>query len=313
MQAMNKPDISVIVPVYNSEAMLEELFDRIHKVFIVLGKTFEVVFVDDGSRDKSWQKLEGLKQQYPRQVTAIRFTKNFGQHNAMLCAFSFVKADLIVTMDDDLQHPPEEIPKLIACQQETQCDVVYGIPMSKQHNTLRNTGSSFLTITSEYREVQGSSFRLIRREFTDKIKTTHQFNYLFLDAILNWYTANMRNVAVEHHPRRKGRSGYNAFKLFKVYMRLLINYSNLPSKIIVYGGIAMSVGSFLLGLHFLWKKLVHNVPLGYTSIIVSILFSTSILILGMGLLGLYIHKIFQLHHHKPVYFIKNILGEAHDS
>ncbi|HVA98883.1 MAG TPA: glycosyltransferase family 2 protein, partial [Bacteroidia bacterium] len=152
-----KSSISVLIPVFNSQETINELFNRIDSAFSKIENKYQLVLVDDGSRDDSWNEIEKLKKANHEKIIAVRLAKNFGQHNAILCGFHFCKGDLVLTMDDDLQHPPEEIEKLILRQEETNADVVYGIPSSKKHTSLRNAGSRFVKITSEYssKEISG--------------------------------------------------------------------------------------------------------------------------------------------------------------
>lgn len=303
--------ISIVVPVFNSEKTLRELHQRISQVFSEMQMHFELILVDDGSKDKSWEEIEKLQNEN-KNITGIRFTRNFGQHSALLAGFFYVKGELVLTIDDDLQHPPEEIPKLVKGFEESFADVVYGIPIQKHHSGLRNAGSKTLTFTSQYQDHQGSSFRLIKAEFIHKITTNHQYNHLFLDALLSWYTGNFHMVEVEHHPRKSGKSGYTFGKLMKVYLRMIINYSVVPLRILIYGGLTMSILSFLMGTYFIYKKLIHDVPLGYTSLIVAVLFSTSLIILGLGFIGLYIHKLYEYNLQKPVYFVNKVLPAKND-
>jgi glycosyltransferase involved in cell wall biosynthesis len=303
---MEKKLISVVVPVFNSSATIAELGQRIHTVFGTMSYSYELILVDDGSSDDSWQKIEKLKEAGMVNVKAIRLSKNFGQHNALLCGFNFCSGESVLTMDDDLQHPPEEIPKIIEKFEGTNADVVYGMPIDRKHSSIRRAGSYFVRSTSEHSTEKlkgGSSFRLIKRSLTDTIKNNHNHNFLFMDAILGWYTGNFASVDVKHDPRKAGKSGYTIARLFYTYLDVLINYSAGPLKILTYGGLISSIISFILGLRFLWRKLIYNVPLGYTSLIVSILFSTSLILLCLGIIGQYLYKMYQLQNKRPPYSI----------
>ena len=130
--------------------------------------------------------------------------------------------------------------------------------------------------------------------------------------MLNWYTSDFTTVEVEHHARKAGKSGYTFRKLFSIHFKTMINYSVLPLKAIIYGGITISILSFLTGSYFIWKKLMFNVPLGYTSLIVAILFSSGLIILGIGFIGLYIHKLYEFNLRKPNYFVNKILTATDD-
>jgi len=305
-----KASISVLIPVFNSQETINELFNRIDSAFSKIENKYQLVLVDDGSRDDSWNEIEKLKKANHEKIIAVRLAKNFGQHNAILCGFHFCKGDLVLTMDDDLQHPPEEIEKLILRQEETNADVVYGIPSSKKHTSLRNAGSRFVKITSEYssKEISGgSSFRLIKQTITDEIKINQHTNFLFLDTIINWYTAHIELVSVEHHLRKSGKSGYTFLKLVQLYLNITINYTATPLKFMTYGGLLFSIITFFFGMYFIVKKIVRHVPLGYTSIIVSILFGTSIILFCLGIIGQYLYKLYQLQNKKPPYSVQKIL------
>ncbi len=303
--------ISVVIPVFNSENAIPELIQRLIKTFKTLKEhTLEIVMVNDGSTDNSWAVLLQEKQKYPEVIKAINLTKNYGQHNAILCGFNFCVGNYIVTMDDDLQHIPEEIIKLIEKQQETDADITYGIYQTKQHSMIRNFASSVVRNTSDFKSQNkegGSSFRLIKKELVNTIIEQHQNHFLFLDAILNWYTGNVKTVQVQHQVREKGRSGYTLFKLFSIYLNVLYYYSTTPLKVIIYGGLLSSIVSFLIGLKFIYKKLMYDVPLGYTSIIVAIMFSTSLVLFCLGIIGNYLYKLYQMQQNKPPYSIKKII------
>ena len=134
-------DYTVIVPVYNSQETLEELYSRIKYTFENLGNTFQVIFIDDYSADDSWNVISKLKTDHSDRIKAVKLSRNYGQHNAILCGLNFVEDSDVILIDDDLQTPPEEIVKLIAHQKETQENVVYGIYSNKKHSLIRNMGS----------------------------------------------------------------------------------------------------------------------------------------------------------------------------
>lgn len=303
--------LSVVIPVYRSESTLQELYAEISKT-LTPRIPFEVIFVDDGSNDKSWEKLEQIKRDQPEQVTAIKFSRNFGQHNAIACGFNFANGDAVVTMDDDLQHPPSEILKLLEKFESSNVDLVYGQYQNKQHAQWRNAGSSVLRKGSKItngRPGYGSSFRLLAKPIAEKIATHLQSGYLFIDEIVHWYTHRITTVEVEHHPRKSGQSTYSGGKLFGMYFDILINYSAVPLKLMTWFGMFSSVITFLLGIRFLLMKLLHPkyVLPGFTATIVTILFSTSILMLCMGIVGQYMYKLYQLQNRRPQFYIETVL------
>ncbi|MBP6976899.1 MAG: glycosyltransferase family 2 protein [Bacteroidales bacterium] len=307
---MSSPDYSVIIPVFNSEDTLQELFDRLKSVFDENNATFEVIFVDDGSPDNSWDVLIRLKNDHPDVVTAIRLARNSGQHNATFCGMVRAKGNFMITIDDDLQIPPEEITALIRKYADAPCDIVYGVYPDKRHNTLRNISSSSFRLSSRMFHDgpgKGSSFRLLTRELTDHI-IHHYQSFVFLDELINWYTADIAYTDIQHHQRKNKKSGYSPRKLARFVSNIILYYSNIPLKMMVYTGLVFSVFSFFIGILYIIKKIFFNVSVpGYTSTIVVIAFSTGIIVFSLGIIGEYLSRIYFSQSRKPPYTIKKIL------
>ncbi|MCB0822430.1 MAG: glycosyltransferase family 2 protein [Bacteroidales bacterium] len=309
-------DYTVIVPVYNSENTLQALFDRTKAVFESLDKSFEMIFVEDGGKDNSWKVLTQIQKQNKNYVSAFRLNRNYGQHNATFCGMDHARGDYVITIDDDLQTPPEEIKKLIeSAEAENSPDVVYGYYKKKQHSWIRNIGSRFLkyyTKTLFKAPGKGSSFRLFTHKINEQI-LSHRTTMVFIDELLLWYAGNISFIEVEHKTSEKAKSGYNLFKLIRMFMNVILYSTVTPLKIMVYGGIFSALVSFALGLYFIYRKMVHNVPLGYTSVIVTILFSTGILLFFMGIIGKYLSRIFVIQNKKPPYLIKRAFSRKPES
>jgi glycosyltransferase involved in cell wall biosynthesis len=303
-------EYSVIVPVFNSEKTLEELFTRISSVFSEPAINFEIIFVDDGSSDNSWEIIKNLKNNNKETIKAARLSKNYGQHNATFCGLGFAEGNNIITIDDDLQTPPEEISKLISTMKADSSEMVYGYYKNKKHSIFRNAGSKMLKKTGKMLKRshgEGSSFRLFTKELADKI-LTHSQNFVFVDELLLWYTDDISFCSVEHLERKEGRSGYSNFKLINLALNLMIYYSAIPLKIMTWGGLLSSILSFLVGIYFLLRKIFfHHIPAGYTSLIVAILFSTSLIIFSLGIIGEYIYRMYMLQNKKPSFSIKKVL------
>jgi glycosyltransferase involved in cell wall biosynthesis len=302
------PDFSVVVPVYNSAATLEELYQRVAALFKSMDKSFEVIYVNDQSPDNSWEVILQLKRLH-KEVRGISLARNAGQQNATLCGIQNSKGDLIVTMDDDLQTPPEEIPKLIECIERTNADFVYGIYDAKRHSLIRNIGSKFFNAFFKLiasTSGKGSSFRLIKRSLANQInKVGH--DYFLLDEVLSWYTLDIEQQLVEHHTRGEGKSGYNTLKLIQMSLNYTFNYSAFPLRMMTYFGFLVSLVFFGIGLFFIYQKLYEDVALGFTSIIVSIFFSAGVILFCMGIIGEYISRIYLKDHDRPAYVIKEII------
>jgi len=305
-----KPEYSIVVPVYNSSESLEELFQRISQTMARLEKKFEVIFVDDDSADKSWATLESIHRANPGRVTAIRMARNFGQHNATLCGIAQASGDFIVTIDDDLQNPPEEIAKLIDTMQNSDSDLVYGIYSRKHHSVARNIGSVALKASSKHiykTKGSGSSFRLMRSSIGKNL-LQHQINFVYIDELFNWYTSHISFVQVEHQKRPYQQSTYTSHRLFSMLGNLVIYYTAIPLRVMVYFGFISAFLSFLAGAKFIYNKMVHDVPLGFTALIVAILFSTGIILLSLGVIGEYLSRIYMVQNRKPPFSIKTVLN-----
>jgi glycosyltransferase involved in cell wall biosynthesis len=296
--------VSVVVPVYNSSKSLEELLQRTTASLADI--PHEIILVNDGSKDDSWKTIAGLKERYGNSLIGVNLSRNFGQHSALVCGFSIASGELIITMDDDLQHPPEEIGKLIATYDNTQADVVYGIPENKQHSGVRNAGSYFVRKSSRYLEnkVEGSSFRLIRATIAKKTDTHHHNTMLFIDEILSWYTSNYTSVTVRHDARKHGQSTYSYRTLFRLYLDVIVNHSAAPLQLMTWLGLIGSLVTFAIGTLFIIRKFIYDVPIGFTVLIVAILFTGSILLMCMGIIGRYLYKLYQLQNRKPGYVIR---------
>lgn len=303
--------ISVVIPVYNSQEALPELVKKLNECFDSLTEySLELILVNDGSKDKSWEVIEQLKKEEMNSLKAINLSKNYGQHNALLCGFNFASGDFVITMDDDLQHPPAEIAQLIDKQKGTNASIVYGMYDEKHHSFIRNLGSIFVRKTSSFRKQNkggGSSFRMIKKELVEILVEKHGQHFMYLDAVLNWYNTDVSLVQVKHQPRKYGKTGYSLKKLFDIYINVLYYYSSKPLKVIIAVGLTSSFATFILGLRFIYRKIFFDVPLGYTSIIVAIMFSTSLILFCLGVIGNYLYKLYHLQQNKPPYSVKSVL------
>ena len=306
---MTQKKYSVIVPVYNSSRTLRPLLEGIVSIFKKIKETFEVIFVEDCGGDDSWNVLCRLKKEFPEIVTVIKLAKNFGQHNAILCGLNHMNGRHVITIDDDLQIPPGEIEKLIGEFNNTNPDVIYGIYSEKKHGYFRNFGSRivqkiFKKIFKAKNDI--TSFRLISEHTASKLKS-HKENFVFIDGLLHWYTNDFAFVRVQHEPRKAGKSGYNISSLIKLANNLLFNFTTLPLKWMTYLGLTFSLLSFISAIIFIFRKLIYSVPLGYTSIIVTIFFFFGITLLVIGVIGEYVSRLYSVQNEKPQYSVKEII------
>lgn len=215
------PKLSIVVPVYNGATTIEELHQRIRKVV----DDFELIFVEDGGSDNSWEVIRKIHQSFPNEVKGVQLAKNFGQNNATICGICEASGEYVLTMDDDLQNPPEEIPKLIKAIEEKDCDLVYGFFKHKYHSFIRNMGGRFLgwifkLLAKGFK--LGSSFRLMKGEIASQICENKEKSE-FLELLVHWETSKINYVEVLHERRKSGQSGYNLFKLIRIGLRLIFS------------------------------------------------------------------------------------------
>ncbi len=306
------PQYTVLVPVFNSAATLKELNRRIHEVFDKLGYGFELIYIEDGGRDNSWDVLQEIFKEYAQTVRVIKLAKNYGQHNALFCGLNYASGDFIITIDDDLQIPPEEIEKLINRYKETESDLVYGYFRRKKHSFIRNLGSRFLKSASSAlndKPAEGSSFKLIAKHLKDQILKHHQ-NFVYIDELFLWYTDDISFVEVEHLKRVHTKSGYTTKKLFKMFFNITFYYTAVPLKIMTITGLLSSIISFIAALRYIYRWAILDVQPGYTSIIVAILFSASVILLSLGIIGEYLNRLYIVQNKKPIYSIKKVLKSS---
>lgn len=229
---MNETSVSVVVPAFNSERSLNELVQRIETV---LGDTaaFEVLLINDGSRDKTWEVIENLSRTR-HWVRGINLMRNYGQHNALLCGIREAKYDLIVTIDDDLEHPPEEIPKLLE-KLEDGFDVVYGTPNQETHEFWRNLASRFTKVALQSAmgiEVAQNvtAFRAFRKPVREAF-ANYQGSFVSIDVLLTWGTTRFVAVPVSYRPRETGTSNYTFGMLVTHALNMVTGFSTLPLQI----------------------------------------------------------------------------------
>lgn len=303
------PDISVVVPVYQSVSTLAPLHARVAAVCRELGKSMELIFVHDGGHVESWEAIVQVQRDDPERVRGLRLSRNFGQHNATLCGIDHAQGTLVLTLDDDLQHPPEEIPKLLAALENPEVDVAYGLPLQRQHSLWRRLGSRAFKGVFRYLArglKDGSSFRLMRRSVAAQLGR-HREQIVFLDQIIAWYTLHIAYVGVRHDARADGKSGYSGWKLFELAAKMIILYTDLPLRAMIWSGLVASILSLVVGGTYIVLKLIQDAAVGFTALITAITFSASIILLSLGVLGEYIGRIYAARTERPVYVVREQL------
>ena len=301
---------SVVVPVYNSEHTLEDLYSRLKNVFEnELHEDFELILVDDSSKDSSFRIMQKLRSQDKR-VRIIQMAKNFGQHPALLCGFSYVRGEFVITMDDDLQHPPEELPKMIRTLNERpDVDVILARYEGRKHNFIRRLGTR-ISVWATSRmlgkdpELEITSFRLMRRFIVDAIVK----NSIHLPQIGNLLvqTSNrIINVSVRHDSRAFGKSGYSFRRLVRDLIYDITTHTAFPLIVVRDIGLVGFGASILLALYYLIRFLVFGASVeGWTSLMLIMLAGFSLTLFSLGIIGMYLINILDEAKKMPHYVIR---------
>lgn len=303
-------EISVVIPVYHSAQYLPKLVSRLMRVLLAETAPFEIILVDDGSTDASWDVLSELWTRYPSHVMAIQLMRNYGQHNALMCGFRQARGQYIVTMDDDLQNPPEEIPKLLSSIRKSGADLVYGVYRQKKHAAWRNVGSAL--VRRFYKMVlkvpiEPTSFRIIKSKLLKSILSYNK-NFTYVDGLLTWNTQRIGAAEVEHHARLNGKSGYSISRLVVLALNLFTNFSLVPLQLVSVWGMFVAVVGLLFGGYFLVQSLLSNIAVsGYASTIVAIMVLGGTQLLALGIIGEYLGRIHLNVNRKPQYVERQIL------
>lgn len=298
--------LSVVVPVYNSEASLPELIQQLSVVLPTLADQFEVILVNDGSRDKSWVAIEQLVRRFPW-VHGIGMMRNYGQHNALLCGIRAARHELVVTMDDDLQHPPTEIHHLLTKLKEGY-DVVYGTPHTMPHSLWRNLLSRFtkraMARAMGVRDIQNiSAFRVFKTELRQAFDDYHSPN-LLLDVLLSWGTTRFGTVEVEHHPRLIGKSNYTFLKLVNQAMLILTGFSTAPLRLASLIGFGFTFFGIIVFIYVFVRYILEGSVPGFPFLASIIIIFSGAQLFTLGIFGEYLGRIFNRSMERPVYVIQ---------
>jgi glycosyltransferase involved in cell wall biosynthesis len=303
--------VSAVVPVYNSQGTLVELVHRLQVVLSSLASAFEIILVDDGSHDRSWQVIDGLVAEFSF-VRGISLMRNYGQHNALLAGIRAADDyDLIVTLDDDLQNPPEEIPKLIKELAEG-CDVVYGTPAHQQHGLWRDLASQVTKFALQASMGVGtarhvSAFRVFRTGLRDAF-SDYRSPFLSIDVLLTWGTSRFSYVRVGHNPRTVGNTNYTFGKLVTHAMNMITGFSTLPlrmASMIGFGFTLFGLGvlAYVLGRFLLQGTSVPGFP--FLASVIAIFSGAQLF--ALGIIGEYLARMHFRMMEKPTYTVRERL------
>ncbi|MER7006897.1 glycosyltransferase family 2 protein [Dactylosporangium sp. NPDC000555] len=299
--------VSVVVPCYRSAVILPTLVERLNAVLPDIHPEHEVILVVD-STDETWDAARRLAAEFGH-VQAIRMARNYGQHNALIAGIRAASGERIITMDDDLQHPPEELPKLVAALTDD-LDVVYAVPETDEHGLLRNLtswGAKSLvmgrTMGIPNADVLGALriFRTFLRAGFGQVSGPH----VSVDIVLSWTTTRVGSVTVRMDRRAEGRSGFTLRSLNRHAINMILGYSTKPLRLVTYLGLLIGVGGLLLTARLVWLYFIGDTKVaGFTTLASLVAVFSSAQLIGIGVLGEYLGRVHAHGMGRPTYVIR---------
>ncbi len=309
------PELSVVIPVYNEELNLPLLFSRLYPVMDGLGRRWEVIFTNDGSADRSLDLLRAQHAARPDVTQVVDFNANYGQHMAIMAAFERVRGQIVVTLDADLQNPPEEIPKLLTLI-DIGHDYVGGFRIERRDSLFRTLASRVINVvrsrtTSIEMTDQGCMLRAYRRPIIDAIVRSGATN-TFIPALAYSFAGNPTEVGVRHEERNAGVSNYSLYMLIRLNFDLITGFSLAPLQAFTMFALACAGGSFVLVIILALRRLILGPEEGGLFTLFGILFFLiSVTMVGIGLIGEYVGRTYQVVRSRQRYFVREVL-EAKD-
>lgn len=307
-----KPALSIAIPVYNEEAVVPLLYEHLAAVLAKLPYTFEILFVDDGSTDGTFQIIKNLQRQ-DRRIKAISFSRNFGHQAALTAGIQYATGDAVITMDGDLQHPPSLIPTLIE-KWEAGFQIVYTIRESTVDESFfkRFTSRLFYRIINAFSETpiqpSGADFRLLDRSVVRNLNTLEERDR-FLRGLIGWMGFSATGVSYTAESRAAGVSKYSTRKMLRLAIDGMMSFSAAPLHLVTYLGLIVSALSFLYGLYSIYAYFFTNLTIpGWTSILVAVLFLGGVQLISIGFVGEYLIRIYNETKGRPLFIIKDSLS-----
>lgn len=314
---MNKtasPEFSIVIPVYNEEENISELYQRLTTVMETIcteegitKNSYEIIFVDDGSTDHSWHIIKDLHEKDSR-LKGISFSRNFGHHNAVFAGLDHVQGNFIILMDGDLQDQPEEISKLLKKSKEGY-DIVQGIVPQRHANPLQNLFSKafhrlFIKVSTVDPRTRIGLFRCLAKPVVESIKNLPE-RAIFFGGIVSWVGFKTAHIPVNRAERYAGKSKYNFLKRFALAMNAIVSFSERPLIFIFQLGLIVFIFSIIMFGYAIFRKIFYDVAImGWTSLFASIFFSTGLITSSLSIIGLYISKLFIEIKQRPRYIIR---------
>jgi len=314
MTTASRGKVSIVVPVYNEEANIPELVPRLFAVLDTLDRPSEVICVDDGSRDRSLDVLRGLLDRYPDRLRVVELSRNFGQHPAILAGFAIAGGDVIVTIDADLQNPPEEIPKLLALADQG-FDVVGGVREVRRDSLFRRAASRIVNrvttaITGIRMSDYGCMLRAYSREVIDLINRCEESS-TFIPALAQTFSRRPAEVSVRHAERRAGASKYSLYRLLRLNFDLMTGFSVVPLQIFTLFGFLTASGGLVLGVYLLIRRFIllrASEADGVFTLFALAFVVMGVLMAGLGIVGEYVGRIYQEVRGRPRYLVRRVYG-----
>lgn len=301
---------SVVIPVYKSEGVVGDTVDRTVGFFRQAAMDFEIILVNDGSPDGSWSVISRKAAEYP-EVVAIDLLRNYGQHVANLCGFTQAQGDYVITMDDDLQNPPEEIGKLIDKANEGY-DLVIGRFREKKHSLFRRFGSRLVGLINRkvFNAPKGlvlSNFRIISRDVVNRV-CAYKSSYPYIPGLVLMFSSRRTNVLVEHNRREVGASNYNLWRISSLVAEILFNYSSYPLRLVAGVGLLTAIVSFMLSLFYFGVSMYSgtSVP-GWATVVILLSFFNGMALLVLGMIGEYLVRLINQNSRTDTYHIKEVV------
>jgi undecaprenyl-phosphate 4-deoxy-4-formamido-L-arabinose transferase len=303
--------LSVIVPVYGGEATLQELCDRIKSTLSQLTNNFEIIFVNDGSPDGSWKIICDLASS-AHWVRGIDLSRNYGQHNALLVGIRAARFETIVTLDDDLQHPPEAIPAMVAALREGN-DVIYGVPIERQHDRWRSAGSQLIKLALRRAMPRGIArtvgpFRAFRANISDAFAMFND-SAVSIDVLLTWGATRFASIPIQHGPRREGRSTYSVAKLLELAITMVTGFSTFPLRLASVTGFLFALfGVGLLGYVVTRFLISGSIVPGFPFLASVISIFSGVQLFALGVIGEYLARMHWRSMGRPYAVIRESVG-----
>lgn len=298
-------DVSIVAPIYGGADSLPELQSRVAAVMQAAGLEYELLLVDDRGQAGAWRMIKRLSSLHP-EIKGLRLGRNFGQHAATMCGIAESRGEWVVTLDDDLEHPPEAIPELLA-KGNLEHPVVYGVFPRRTHAWYRNVSSEIMrwALKKAFPDLNANytSFRAMHRSIADVI-VTFGLSRPYIDGMVSWVTSNVATVEVTHGERIHGESTYTLKKLVSHALNIFVTFSQLPLRIATYTGTGLALLSFAWLIYVVYGRLSGSVSSpGYASLMSVVLFACGIQLIILGVLGEYVGRLMGATYRKPVYVI----------